>query len=546
MMSGCSTVSSPQANWGGIFYGDNSLWSDMRYNMALDDHLSRHQVKKQLARYEREPQYIYHTFEKSAPYLYYIFNQTRLRGLPAELALVPFIESNYNPFDYSRAGAVGLWQMMPGTASGFKLKINWWFDGRRDIVASTNAALNYLAYLHSFFNNNWLLALAAYDSGEGTVQRAIQYNRAHHLSTRFWSLPLPKETKAYVPKLLAIAAVIQNPDYYHIKLPPISDMQYLTLVDVGIQIDLRHAAQLAGLSIDELLALNPGFRRWATDPDGPYTLLLPSSKVALFKEKLRNLPAGSLITWRHHIIQHGDTLDHIATQYKTKVAILKKVNHLRGNMIHSGQSLLIPEAYHGPIHNPVLRQHAVIAETRIPGPQQHMYHVQHGDSLGLIAAKYGVNTKEIRFWNNLGPHQPLHADQTLTVWVPEHFHFPSFYHYRVKSGDVLGSIADQFNTTVKDIRITNGLKNNLIHAGKVLYIPLHKKAEEIPVRSLPQKHSHAVVKNHWISYQVKSGDSVDKIAMKFEASREEVLRWNRLPKDHVLHIGDHLAIYIRK
>ena len=210
----------------------NDLWRELSSNFKLKDQSSQADVKKQIRWLLAHPTYLDDFAKNSAPYIFYILEEIKKQGLPGELALLPMIESNYNPFAYSHAGAAGLWQLMPGTSSGLGIKQNWWYDGRRGIISSTYAALSYMRYLNRFFKGNWMLSIAAYDAGEGTVQRAVRKNYNTGNSTNFWFLPLPRETKAYLPRLLAMASIIKYPNYFGIKLPSQDYKAYFSKVKI--------------------------------------------------------------------------------------------------------------------------------------------------------------------------------------------------------------------------------------------------------------------------------------------------------------------------
>ena len=465
----------------------NSIWADMRNYFQLQDDAYQPGVQAEIRWYQNHQSYLYQILQGAEPYIYYIFQQTRQRNLPAELALLPYIESQYNPFAYSGVGAMGLWQMMPGTASGFGLKINWWYDGRRDVVASTRAALDYLTYLDDFFNNDWHLAIAAYDSGEGTVLDALRYNERMHRRTDFWNLPLPQETRNYLPKLLALAAIIKDPAQYGIVLPTIPDRPYFTAVNVHSQIDIDEAAKFAGVTISSIRKLNPGFRRWATDPGGPHTILVPVAKAKIFTERLNHLPKNDRVTWRHYIVKHRDSLDKIARHYKTSIAIIKQVNDIHSSLIHIGQNLLIPESYHSSIHSPILKEHATIAEVDVPGPRLNIYIAKPGDNLRTIARKFKLNVKQLRFWNNLTSEYRVAPGEPLTLWIQKftHHYYKHFgiMNYKVRTGDSLIKIAKKFHTTVKELKRLNHIHNNIIRVKQNIKVPaahhvLHHQMEQ--------------------------------------------------------------------
>jgi membrane-bound lytic murein transglycosylase D len=369
--------------------GSGNLWDRMRDDFQLPNYENQPAVRAQIQWFLNNQGYLNRTINRAVPYMYYIFEQVQQRHLPGELVLLPVIESAYNPFVRSAAGASGLWQLMPGTARGFGVRQNFWFDGRRDIYASTNAALDYLTYLWNYFGGDWLLAIAAYDTGEGNVQNAIRRSAARDQSTVFWSLPLAAETRSYVPRLLALAAIIRNPGKYGITLPKISDKPYLEQVRLDAPIKLNHAAKLADLSLSELKQLNPGYSRNTTDPTGPHQLTLPVDRIALFKERLMNVQSNmtllaqtdeepaeaeqavigsakvahesskqtaktshksaakhvvktkKTVTTRHYTVRPGDSLGKVASKFGMNVATLKRINHLKSDALKPGQRLII-------------------------------------------------------------------------------------------------------------------------------------------------------------------------------------------------------------
>jgi len=223
---------------------------------------------------------------KASPYLFYIVEQLEARNMPGELALLPMLESAFEPRATSNKGAAGLWQFIPGTGRSFGLKQDVWYDGRRDITASTRAALDYLTLLHKQFNHNWMLALAAYNAGEGRVQKAIDRNKQAGKPTTFWYLDLPKETREYVPKLLALAKVVEYPERHSISLPPIENKPYFIPVDLDKSLDFNKVAKLANIKMEVLKGLNPGYRRASTHPNGPRQLLLPIANATKLLDNL--------------------------------------------------------------------------------------------------------------------------------------------------------------------------------------------------------------------------------------------------------------------
>jgi membrane-bound lytic murein transglycosylase D len=324
-----------------------NLWDKIphlyQFSNSVDKNLSniyKKRIAKEKKWYLDHPKYLYRVSERAQPYLYLIVEQIEQRNLPGELALLPIVESAYQPHAYSRGRAAGIWQFVPKTGKYFGLKQNWWYDGRRDIYAATNAALDYLEKLSKKFDNDWLLALAAYNAGEGTINKAIKRNRFLHKGTSFWELKLPKETRAYVPKLLALAEIIKELNTNKIKLLPIKNESYLELVDCENHIDLAVAAELAGISIEDLYKYNAGFNQWATDPDGPHHLLLPISAVKTLNKNLAKADKNDLIRWSQYKIKQGDSLSRIAKIHGVSVTALKNANRLKNSRIRAGKYLV--------------------------------------------------------------------------------------------------------------------------------------------------------------------------------------------------------------
>ncbi len=265
------------------------LFDRMRAGFRLEDGSDHHAVDLELHWYSANPDYLQRAFGRADLYLYYIVTELERRGMPLELALLPVVESAFEPYAYSRARASGLWQFIPGTGSKYGLKQDWWYDGRRDIVESTRAALDYLQSLHDEFNGDWLLAIAAYNCGEALVERAVDMNRAAGRPITFWDLWLPRETRAYVPKLLAMRRLVLDPEGYGLAFSPIPNQPYFARVPTQGQVNLRIAAEIAGISPEDLYELNPAFHRWATDPAGPHYMLLPVNAADMFAENITQL-----------------------------------------------------------------------------------------------------------------------------------------------------------------------------------------------------------------------------------------------------------------
>ena len=511
---------------------------------------SNPEVLKQINWYMGHQKYLIDVAEQARPYLYYIYQQVRRRNLPAELALLPMIESRYDPISFSKVGAAGLWQIMPSTASGFGLKINWWYDGRRDVIASTDAALNYLTYLGKFFNNNWILAIAAYDTGEGAVQKAIRHNYKIGKNTDFWHLPLAKETKNYIPKLLALATIIKHPYEYPVAWPRIKNAPYLAKVNVKSQIDLSRAAKMANIDMDEFIQLNPGFNRWTTDPDGPFELLLPINKAAAFKKQLAKLPKSKRITWKRYKVKAGDSLTKIAHEFKTTVPLLQHANELKNDVLQLGHQLLIPTATTKLTHTALkTKQHYLsLAKRKIPEIKITQYTVKKGNTLATIARKYNVKPRQILFWNGLKNSKQLKVGKKLILWPPHKKHYSQHIllsNYKVHSGDSLSAIAHRYHITTTKLKKTNHLKHNTIKIGQLLKVPKitrHKVKTKKYAKKKTLKHKKHQL--HRLAYQVKFGDTLSGIAKQHKITAADLKRWNRIDNPNHLKLHQTLVLYV--
>lgn len=434
------------------------LWQQLASSFKLKDQSNQLEVKQQIRWLLLHPDYFQALAKNSKPYIYFILEEIKKQSLPGELALLPMIESNYNPFAYSHVGAAGLWQLMPGTGSGLGIKQNWWYDGRRGITSSTFAALDYMKYLGRFFKGNWTHAIAAYDSGEGTVQRAINKNNINHLPTDFWSLKLPRETQAYLPRLLAMVSIIKYPNYFGIKLPAQNYEPYFEEVPLTSQIDLSHAAKLANISYETLLKLNPGHNRWTTAPSHNHlSLLLPRENVAIFLKNLEKTPKAELTSWERYQVQKGDNLSLIAQKKQASVALIQTINKLESSTIKLGQQLLIPLSKTLPTNSfSEVQRRLAINHAKIIGPHQVIHVIQAGDSLDKLSKQYFVRQSEIIFWNQLKSSQ-LDPGKKLLIWQKRS---PTDKLYQVKSGDSLSSIAHKHQLSVKQLKMLNPQLNN--------------------------------------------------------------------------------------
>lgn len=441
---------------------DEDFWQQVRTGLQLDGtgHIA---VQRQLTEYRRNSTQVEKVFQRGSPYLGYIHDEVKRRGFPAEITLLPFIESSYDPFAYSHGRAAGLWQFIPGTARLYGLRQDWWYDGRRDVIASTRAALDYLDRLQKQFDGDWLLALAAYNAGEGTVGRAIRKNQQAGKPADFWHLDLPGETEAYVPRLLAVSAIVAKPSRYGIRLDPVETQAAFEVVNTGGQLDLAVAAELAGMEMDELYRFNPGFNRWATHPDGPHRLAVPTDRAEEFRSNLAALPDSKRVKWVRHKISKGETLSHIASRYSTTVGVLRNSNNLDGSSaIVTGRHLLVPVAAKQAVN------YAAVAERLQPGrssASKQKYRVRDGDSLWSIARKHKVSIQQLTRWNRLDSGALIKPGQQLVIWQQPTTTSSSpartlrTVHYQVRNGDSLYRIAQKFNVSISELRRWNNLSS---------------------------------------------------------------------------------------
>lgn len=460
------------------------VWQRLRAGLNLEVP-DNPRVQRQLNWYRKNPKYLQRLQERARPYLFHIVEQVESRGLPMELALLPAVESAFKPFAYSPGRAAGLWQFIPSTGKLYGLKQNWWYDGRRDVVSATDAALTYLERSAQQLNGDWELALASYNAGIGNVQRAIRKNRKRNKPEDFWSLDLPTETRGYIPKLLALAKIFKDPDAYGLKLDPLPNEPYFETIDIDSQLDLALAADMAGISIEELYRLNPGFNRWATDPDGPHRLNLPVASARQFSDRLAELDPTGRLRWKRYRIQPRDSLISIAKQFSISVGMLRSTNKIQGNSIRAGKHLLIPVSSKG------LNQYAFSAGQRKARIQQTprkgektLHIVQPGDSLWQIGRLFGVSHKSIARWNGMAPGDPLKPGQKLVIWKSDKAGVSlagevatpasgpaiglSRLNYRVRRGDSLYSIADRFNVGVGELKGWNPNRGKYLQPGDTL------------------------------------------------------------------------------
>ncbi|WP_158583478.1 LysM peptidoglycan-binding domain-containing protein [Salinisphaera sp. Q1T1-3] len=474
---------------------DQDLWSKIRAGFELDPNSERRSVRVWTQFYATHTDHLSASLQRARPFLWHVVQQVEKRDMPTEIALLPIVESGYNPAAKSYVGASGLWQFMPGTADHMSLPRDWWYDGRNDPIASTDAALNYLQNLNERYNGDWMLALAAYNAGPGRVDNAIARAEDEGKPTDYWDLDLPKETSEYVPQLLALRRIMMAPSRFGVNWPALANEPRTRVVKLPGQIDMKIAAQMLDMSEDNLRKLNPGMRRWASDPSGHAELLVPAARAAAFKSELASINPAKLIHSERHIVRRGDSLSRIAQTYHVSVASLRQANGLSGNRITVGENLTIPKpgsparatssepsqtyvvqsgdtlwhiAQRYSVSVSALKQangHNVATlhpgqQIDIPGaakpPAPTTVVVQRGDSLWSIAQANDVSVADLRRWNRMGSNSALSPGTTISVDGPSQL--PDFY--EVEPGDSLWSIADRFSMQVNTLRSLNDMSSH--------------------------------------------------------------------------------------
>ncbi len=465
----------------------NTVWERLLSLYSLPD-IKNPRIDRELYWYLEHPTSLAILQQRAEPYLNHILDEIEAKNMPGELALLPVVESAFVPDAYSKADASGLWQFVPATGKEYGLEQNDWYDGRRDIYASTKAATTYLKELSETFNGDWLLALASYNCGKGRVKKSIEKNEYRNLPTDYWSLDLPEETEDYVPRLLAIAKLFANADEYNIHLQHIPNRPYFEVVDIKSPIDLHKAAKLANTPLYSFLKLNPGFNRSSTAPQGPHRLLVPVAQAQTFKRNLAMLPYSERVTikqydeervaeLRHqekheekvapipqevaqsttftqYKVKSGENLTSIANKNHTTLKSLRLANHLVSNSVRSGMRLHIPSEAKS--NNTLL----IARSSKIKSANAQVYAVKKGDTFFNISQRFSVTPKDIANWNNVSLKTALIPGRKLTIKSinPQLASASSsirLISYTVGKGDSLTQISRKFNVSVADLRKSN-------------------------------------------------------------------------------------------
>lgn len=490
----------------------NTVWDRLLSLYSLPD-IENERIEREIDWYLEHPTSLAIIQQRAEPYLHHILDEIEAKNIPGELALLPVVESAFVADAYSKADASGLWQFVPSTGEEYGLQQNAWYDGRRDIYASTKAATTYLKELSETFDGDWLLALASYNCGKGRVKRSIEFNQDRNLPTDYWSLDLPQETVDYVPKLLAVAKIFANAEEYNLRLHHIPNKPYFEVVDIKSPLDLRKAAQLANTPYDKFLKLNPGFNRSCTAPQGPHRLLIPVDQASEFKKNLAQLPYHERVDFKQfyrderasqsqvqialvnqnarksidikrdegsfsdrYKVQRGETLASIAEKNHTSVALIRRLNNLVYNGVYTGMVLQMPVSFdnHGNANNRKLVSNQF--DTKIPKTNlvqsNQIYQVKKGDTFWNISQRFSVSPKDLADWNKVTLKTALVPGHKLNIKSGNHQQLVSaspsirLIHYTITDGDSLAKIAKKFNVSADDLRKSNPGLSNKVRAGQ--------------------------------------------------------------------------------
>ena len=436
----------------------NDVWGRIRITSENNQGYLDKKTIEYINAYLKNPDQLDLLFEKGRYFIYFVLEELERYSLPSELALLPYIESSYDPFSISSSGAMGIWQFMPATARIYGLKDTWWYEQRHDPLISSRAAVRYLAYLHNRFNKDITYTLAAYNGGPTLLEKRIKLNRQSGKPTDYKNLKLPKQTLEYVPKFMAIKELVVNAEKYGINLPSFPNKPVLGSVELEGQVEILAFSEFANLKPEFVYKLNAGYTKWASPPGKKTTFNIPIELEKELNIKKDQFIQNNQINWVTHKVVSGDSLWKIARKYDTEVNILKKVNYLKSDILSLYQELLIP------LSND--QNQAFIPY------QAHI--ISEGDTLWELGMKYKVAPAEIAKNNGLRLNTPLTIGKELNIGNKNIYRTINSKKrtilYSVKQGDSLYRIADIFNIEISDIKKINELEKNEIAPGQVLKI----------------------------------------------------------------------------
>lgn len=515
-----------------------NIWDELKTQFYLThEHMGKYDRYIQF--YSKRNRHIETISQRAEPYLFYIFSEIKRREMPYEIALLPAVESGFQANAKSHMRAVGLWQFIPSTADIFDLHQNWWYDGRKDAVRSTNAALDYLEKLYKLNNNDWLLALASYNGGLGNVYKAQKKFRHDNptisnvksYQPNYWEIQkyLPKETQNYVPKLLALSYVFEASSKFNLNIEPIKNQPYFALIDLDKPVALNQVAKLSGVDKAEITQLNSAYLRMATPPNGPHQIILPVSNAQKFKAAIKQNPAIFNIVWQKHKIKSGDSLSVIARNYKTSSTAIKSLNGMRSSNIRAGSTILIPipaDAYQSVKHTQLATQTSTPNLNNQTSTQLSGYHsVKSGDSLWKLAKNYQVSTKQIRAWNGLDSNTTLQIGQKLKIYSDQ---FGKKIVHTIQPGESLWIVAKKYQVNTQKIALWNRISiKSVLQPG--LKLDIWVKPNQL-------------LTLHNGRYTVKAGDNLWLIAKANKLSVKTLAAYNNLSLKSLLKPGQILKI----
>lgn len=540
-----------------------TVWTRVRDGFKIPN-MENSVVDENLAKYSKRPDYLQRMANRSQKYLYHIIEEVTARGMPTEIALLPFVESAFVTNAKSRVKAAGLWQFMPATGKHYELDQTMWKDERYDVLQSTAAALTYLQRLHDEFDD-WPLAFAAYNWGEGNVRRAIKRNQSLGLPTDYMSLKMPAETRNYYPKLQAIKNIVQNPNDYGIKLPTIYNEPFFVQIFKDQDIDVKRAAKLAGMSHEEFSTLNPSFNRPVIVASHNHSMLMPTDKLDQFIENLvaYRTSGKPLSSWTTYRVQPEDTVAAIARKAHMTEAALREANQIpAGRRVKPGSLVLVSKSS-GLGNAEDISSDTIDASFALAQDYRRVtYRVRRGDNMRSVARRLGVSPATIMKSNGLRS-QRLRVGQTLRVNVPivtrqtttsrptttrstPDTPVASTKFYVVRKGDTLYSIANRYGITASALRNANNISGNNISVGQRLTINAsgtptkrHVVLEEVPERVQKQVSKRPLAKKK--TYKVRKGDTLFSIASSANMSVNQLKKLNGI-RNNNLKVGQTLKL----
>jgi len=437
----------------------DSIWENLSQHLYLT-YANRGKFDDYMKYFQRNKGYLEKVSKRSQPYLHFIATEVEKRHLPKELILLPIVESGFYPFAKSYVSATGLWQFMPSTGYMFGLERNWWYDGRQDIYTSTKAALDYLQKLYKQNQYDWLLALASYNAGYGNIIKARKkFLRKNPGKTRqdatYWEIRkyLPKETRHYVPQLLAVSYLMKHRERYGITFFPIEPKPYFRKINLRKQVSLAKISKRHDIAPRDLQWLNAGYLKPATPPKGPHTLLLPVEIANEFEASYIQNPQKYKVNWTKHKIKSGDSLSRIAQKYKTSVKAVKRLNGLRNNRIRAGKTLLIP------VPQSYLTALDQSQKTKKFSGKRFYHRVAKGESLWSIAKYYNTTPRTLCEWNQISIRSPLYKGQKIEIRSSK---YGKKLTYTLKKGDSLWTVAKKYKVTTRELSAWNGIKRTSV------------------------------------------------------------------------------------